>query len=74
MDQKDRLRALLNLQWRVEISDGRIVQGRCVCLDHQRNLILRGTKETRDGKTRSVGMIMVPGDHIVRVDVEDLGI
>lgn len=45
--KKEQLRAYLSLPWRVALSDGRLIEGKCICLDHACNLILKDAKETR---------------------------
>ncbi|KAJ8601039.1 hypothetical protein CTAYLR_007974 [Chrysophaeum taylorii] len=59
-------------------------KGRFLCMDHLRNFIVSETEETRkvaviqrDGtesfeeKTRSLGLVMVPGKHLLKVEIED---
>lgn len=83
-----RVRELLDdsdKKWRVEITDGRVFEGRCVCLDRDLNLLVDGAFEFCKGmicniisvhqryhlfiaaKKRMVGMIMIPGKHLVSV-------
>lgn len=60
---------------RVHIPDGRMFSGTFVCVDSDVNVILANTDEiqtspSNGGETsRSVGMVMVPGEHIVKVEV-----
>lgn len=63
---------------RVRISDGRLIEGEIQCIDLHENLIVVGAVEYHgiaqdDGSaldatsTRSVGTVMVPGNHIVKI-------
>lgn len=59
----------------VHIPDGRAFCGTFLCVDSGRNIILANTEETRltpEGRTtsRNVGMVMIPGDHVVKVEVQ----
>ncbi|CBQ73852.1 conserved hypothetical protein [Sporisorium reilianum SRZ2] len=59
----------------VHIPDGRAFCGTFVCVDSGKNIILSNTDETRitpEGRTssRNVGMVMIPGDHVVKVEVQ----
>ena len=62
----------------IHISDGRAFQGTFICVDSDINVILANTDEIsyltgssgQDKTTRNVGMVMVPGNHIVRVEVQ----
>jgi len=79
--EHESLESMLGHQLRVEITDGRVVYGRLACTDHHQNLILCGSEEhgpastTADGEPhplvyrRRLGMVMVPGTHIVRAAV-----
>ncbi|KAJ2803309.1 hypothetical protein H4R20_002946 [Coemansia guatemalensis] len=69
---KEKLRSYLNHKMRVLCSDGRTFAGIFKCVDSHKNLVLSDTTEARDGFQRHVGMIMVPGEHIKRVLVENL--
>ncbi|PWY98202.1 hypothetical protein BCV70DRAFT_149949, partial [Testicularia cyperi] len=68
---------ILNRTALIQISDGRALRGTFVCVDSGVNVILANTDELRftdnSGKpttTRNVGMVMIPGEHIVKVEVE----
>lgn len=59
----------------VHIPDGRAFCGTFVCVDSGRNIILANTDETRsttEGRTstRNVGMVMIPGSYVVKVEVQ----
>lgn len=79
------LESMLSRKLRVEISDGRVIYGRLVCTDSDLNLILCGSEEhgptqctaaAGDAATsvsafrRHLGMVMVPGKHIVSAALE----
>lgn len=79
---KRRVEALLEKTLRFELADGRIVTGTFLCLDRLKNFIIQDTEERRkvsvlqkDGSevvedaTRSLGLVMVPGKHLVKVEV-----
>ncbi|KAI8331332.1 hypothetical protein BC941DRAFT_382686 [Chlamydoabsidia padenii] len=66
------LRSYLNFKARVEISDGRIFIGTFVCIDKQKNLILAQAEEYRKDEQRLVGLVMIPGVHLVKMETEDL--
>lgn len=60
----------------VHIPDGRAFCGTFLCVDSGKNIILANTDETRvtpEGSTssRNVGMVMIPGDCVVKIEVED---
>ncbi|CAO3592697.1 unnamed protein product [Absidia cylindrospora] len=66
------LRSYLNFKARIEISDGRIFIGTFVCIDKQKNIILAQAEEHRTDEKRLVGLVMIPGIHLVKVETEDL--
>lgn len=78
MDKKQQLASLLDKSWRIQISDNRVFTGVAKCLDMDLNIILthtiesKPTEELSEKKTRNVGMVMIPGRHIKRIEVEDL--
>ncbi|KAI8640873.1 hypothetical protein BD408DRAFT_313262, partial [Parasitella parasitica] len=60
---------------RIRITDGRIFIGTFVCIDKEKNIILAHTEELRGGsKKRLVGLVMIPGKHIVKIETEDLDV
>ncbi|KAG2219971.1 hypothetical protein INT45_002185 [Circinella minor] len=67
-----KLRSYLNFKTRITITDGRIFIGTFVCTDKQKNIILTQTKEFRGDEHRMVGLVMIPGKHLVKVETEDL--
>ncbi|KAL3267294.1 hypothetical protein HHI36_011425 [Cryptolaemus montrouzieri] len=71
-----KLRVLLNKTMKIEMSDGRILIGIFLCTDADANIILGSCseflpQELRPNKTndepRMLGLVMVPGKHIVTV-------
>lgn len=59
----------------VHIPDGRAFCGTFVCVDSGKNIILANTDEIRltlEGRTttRNVGMVMIPGEYVVKVEVQ----
>ncbi|KAI8085202.1 uncharacterized protein BX664DRAFT_338800 [Halteromyces radiatus] len=66
------LRSYLNFKARIQITDGRIFIGTFVCVDKQKNIILAQAEEFRQEERRLVGLIMIPGIHLVKVETEDL--
>ncbi|KAI8360890.1 hypothetical protein EDC96DRAFT_464505 [Choanephora cucurbitarum] len=69
-----KLESYLNFKSRVRISDGRVFIGTFVCIDKDKNIILAHTEEFRGSEyeKRLVGLVMIPGKHLVKVETEDL--
>ncbi|KAJ8977763.1 hypothetical protein NQ317_001673 [Molorchus minor] len=74
-----KLRSWLNKSFRIEMTDGRILIGIFVCTDRDANVILASCSEylPSDGKVKSVneeprmlGLVMIPGKHIVSVHID----
>lgn len=71
----------LNEQLRVSISDGRVFIGALICFDNHKNIILKDCSEfakktikLKSGDkerelTRYLGLVLIPGQHIVRCQV-----
>lgn len=60
----------------VHIPDGRAFCGTFTCVDSGKNIILTNTEEMRlspEGRTstRNVGMVMIPGDCVVKLEVQE---
>ncbi|CAO3638008.1 hypothetical protein BJ944DRAFT_237512 [Cunninghamella echinulata] len=72
IDKVNLLRSYLNFKTRIQISDGRIFIGTFVCIDKQKNIILAQAEEFRGEEQRLVGLVMIPGNHLVKVETEDL--
>ncbi|ORY38366.1 hypothetical protein BCR33DRAFT_854031 [Rhizoclosmatium globosum] len=74
------LQSMLGIKARIEASDGRIFTGVFMCVDKYKNVILSGAEEysvnddedtgEKKDERRYVGMIMVPGKHLVRMAIE----
>ncbi|KAJ1618197.1 hypothetical protein T492DRAFT_1094633 [Pavlovales sp. CCMP2436] len=61
------VRASLDGPLRVGLSDGRLLTGTFLCLDRQRNILMRDTMETRpesEQPERRVGLVLVPFAHV----------
>ncbi|KAI8374281.1 uncharacterized protein BYT42DRAFT_615455 [Radiomyces spectabilis] len=66
------LESYLNFKARIKITDGRVFIGVFVCIDKQKNVILAHTEEFRGNEQRLVGLVMIPGKHLVSMETEDL--
>ncbi|CAG8755307.1 4474_t:CDS:2 [Acaulospora morrowiae] len=66
------LRSYLNLKARITASDERLFFGTFMCIDKHKNIILAQTEEFRGVEKRFVGLVMIPGKHIVKAEIEDL--
>ncbi|VDN00588.1 unnamed protein product [Onchocerca ochengi] len=67
VDQEDLgVRRWLGEILRLELTDGRIIEGKFVCTDNAPNIILSGCKEQwkDELESRMVGLIMANGKHI----------
>lgn len=70
---QDIKQTFLNKQVLIKISDGRYFQGIFACVDHECNIILQGAHEYQDSSGRGkrwFGMVMVPGKHLVEINVK----
>uniref|UniRef100_A0A672TJW8 N-alpha-acetyltransferase 38, NatC auxiliary subunit n=1 Tax=Strigops habroptila TaxID=2489341 RepID=A0A672TJW8_STRHB len=71
------LEALLNRSLRIRMSDGRTLIGAFLCTDRDANVILGSAQEFLKAadafpgsEPRVLGLAMVPGHHIVSIEVE----
>ncbi|XP_047998026.1 N-alpha-acetyltransferase 38, NatC auxiliary subunit [Leguminivora glycinivorella] len=77
-DGKSKLRKWLNMNFRIEMTDGRVLIGVFLCTDRDANVILGACSEYlkgNDGETeepRVLGLVMVPGRHIVSIQIDDM--
>ncbi|XP_014359198.1 N-alpha-acetyltransferase 38, NatC auxiliary subunit isoform X2 [Papilio machaon] len=77
IDGKAKLRKWLNMNFRIEMTDGRVLIGVFLCTDRDANVILGACSEylkSNDGETeepRVLGLVMVPGRHIVSIKIDD---
>ena len=81
-DCRSWLDKVLSQTLRVEISDGRVIYGRLLCTDRDLNLVLghaeeHGPAPSAAGEStptlvcrRQMGVVMVPGKHIVSCSVD----
>ncbi|KAJ3101153.1 N-alpha-acetyltransferase 38, NatC auxiliary subunit [Phlyctochytrium planicorne] len=72
-NHREWLSELLNLKARITTTDKRAFVGIFICVDKDRNIILTGTDEFKAGERRFVGMVMIPGKHIIKAEIEDTG-
>merc|ERR1712227_313386 len=70
------LYGLLGSEMKILITDQRVLLGQFICTDKERNVILQGaseymSEEEIDSGTvgRSIGLAMVPGKHIVKMEI-----
>ena len=78
------LRSFLNKNMKIKLTDGRVLIGIFLCTDKDANVILGtcdeylneecliNSKQLDEGP-RMLGLAMVPGRHIVSIDVDDSG-
>ncbi|KAI8885068.1 Sm-like ribonucleoprotein [Backusella circina FSU 941] len=70
-----RLTSYLFINLRIKITDGRVFIGTFVCVDKEKNIILAQAEEFRGGnEKRLVGLVMIPGNHLVKVETEDMDV
>ena len=78
------LRSFLNKNMKIKLTDGRVLIGIFLCTDKDANVILGTCDEylneeclinfqQLDEGPRMLGLAMVPGRHIVSIDVDDSG-
>lgn len=73
-----KLRSWLNKTFKVEMSDGRILIGVFLCTDRDANVILGSCSEylsadeVGSGEPRILGLVMIPGKHIVSLQLDQL--
>ena len=82
----DEMKQLLGKQIRICISDGRVIEGEFQCMDGHMNFIVNGATEYHGlapdtvteslhipptQTSRSLGMVMVPGKHVVKCFVRE---
>ncbi|KAK2168282.1 hypothetical protein LSH36_18g01074 [Paralvinella palmiformis] len=71
------LEKLLNKNMKIKMTDGRTLIGIFVCTDKDRNVILGSCKEyltypdTDKEDPRMLGLAMIPGHHIVSIDIDE---
>lgn len=55
------------------MTDGRILIGLFLCTDADANIILGMCSEHRDETERSLGLVIVPKQHIVKIELDVAG-
>ena len=65
----DFLNSLMDRTVRVTVSDDRIVVGKLICVDNFGNLIVEDTIIHDAVGTQNLPSVMVPGKHIVKLEV-----
>ncbi|XP_071555816.1 N-alpha-acetyltransferase 38-B, NatC auxiliary subunit isoform X1 [Temnothorax nylanderi] len=70
---KQKLRSWLNRHLRIEMTDGRVLRGAFLCTDRDANVILGSCTEylsMEHTEARVLGLVMVPGRHIVSIHLD----
>ncbi|XP_077867577.1 N-alpha-acetyltransferase 38-B, NatC auxiliary subunit-like [Saccoglossus kowalevskii] len=74
---RKKLESWLNRRLRICMTDGRTLIGTFLCTDQERNVILGSCEEyvnppdtTEKEEPRVLGLAMVPGQHIVTIEVD----
>mmetsp|Transcript_37101 Transcript_37101/g.57994 ORF Transcript_37101/g.57994 Transcript_37101/m.57994 type:complete len:110 (-) Transcript_37101:28-357(-) len=77
-DSKEKLLQLkncINRLSRVTLTDGRVLTGTFICFDYQGNVLMNGAEEQKamegNKDSRSLGMIMVKPQHLVKFEAEE---
>lgn len=70
---RNKLRSYLNKNFRIRMTDGRILIGIFLCTDADANLILGMCSEFRDEEERNLGLVIVPKKHITSIEVDTAG-
>mgnify|MGYP002793782912 CR=1 FL=1 len=68
-----KVRSYLGKRLRVVLSDKRVIVGQFDYIDKEKNIILLHSTEAKNLETKDskpVGQVMVPGNHIVSVEIE----
>jgi small nuclear ribonucleoprotein (snRNP)-like protein len=62
----------LNRHLRIKMTDGRILTGIFLCTDRDANVILGLCSEylSENSEARALGLVMVPGRHIVTIHLD----
>ncbi|KAM8899456.1 N-alpha-acetyltransferase 38, NatC auxiliary subunit isoform 2-T2 [Spinachia spinachia] len=74
---RQKLEALLNKNMKIRMTDGRTLVGLFLCTDRDCNVILGSAQEFlkstdmfSQGEPRVLGLAMIPGHHVVSIEVE----
>lgn len=67
-----KLQSWLYRTFRIVLTDGRILNGAFLCTDADANVILGMCSEDtkKGGEERMLGLVMVPGRHIVKMEMD----
>ncbi|XP_027202459.1 LSMD1 domain-containing protein Sbat [Dermatophagoides pteronyssinus] len=74
-EHKIMLEKWLNKNFRIKLSDNRIIVGVFLCTDCHQNIILGSSLEflnDDDEDPRLLGLAMVPGEHIMSICVDEI--
>ncbi|XP_062305299.1 N-alpha-acetyltransferase 38, NatC auxiliary subunit isoform X2 [Osmerus eperlanus] len=74
---RQKLESLLNKNMKIRMTDGRTLVGLFLCTDRDCNVILgsaqeflKSTDSFSQGEPRVLGLAMIPGHHVVSIEVE----
>jgi len=71
---RQKLASWLNKNMKITMSDGRVLVGIFMCTDKECNVILAScseyVKEDSDTEPRTLGLAMIPGQHIRQVCID----
>ncbi|XP_046905046.1 N-alpha-acetyltransferase 38, NatC auxiliary subunit isoform X2 [Hypomesus transpacificus] len=74
---RQKLDSLLNKNMKIRMTDGRTLVGLFLCTDRDCNVILgsaqeflKSTDSFSQGEPRVLGLAMIPGHHVVSIEVE----
>ncbi|XP_012278547.1 N-alpha-acetyltransferase 38, NatC auxiliary subunit [Orussus abietinus] len=73
MPAKKKLKEWLNHHLRIKMTDGRVLCGAFLCTDRDANIILGSCSEflsEEHTEARVLGLVMVPGRHIVTIHMD----
>ncbi|CRK99686.1 CLUMA_CG013010, isoform A [Clunio marinus] len=68
--ERRKLRSWLSKNFRIKMTDNRILIGVFLCTDRDANIILGICSEFRDEEERFLGSVIVPKKHIVSIEVD----
>lgn len=70
-DSRTKLKSWLYREFRIKLTDGRRLKGNFLCTDADANVILGMCMEDTEkgGEVRVLGLVMVPGRHIVKMEI-----
>lgn len=71
---RQKLQSWLYRHLRIQLTDGRLLKGNFLCTDADANVILGMCMEDTEkgGEVRVLGLVMVPGRHIVKMEIEEI--